>query len=82
MLRVEFQTAPPTSVDSADGTFTVVSSDFSVILIDKSSNRTLGSIDGKSQGVAKSQEEAFMQAARSAKLDGPGLAALLEKAKD
>ena len=81
-LRAGFLTASPTTVDSADGSFTFVSADLSVTLIDKSSNRILGSIDSKSQGVAKSQEEALKLAARGAKLDGAELAALLEKARN
>jgi hypothetical protein len=82
MLKVDFQTAPPTTVDSLDATFTIVPSELSVMLIDKDSNRTLGSIVSKSQGVAKSQDGALEQSARGVKLDGPDLLLLLEKAKN
>ena len=82
MLRVGFQTAPPTTVDSADGSFTIVSAELSVTLIDKSLNRILGSIDSKCQGVAKSLEEAHLLAVHGAKLDGTELSALLEKARN
>ncbi len=82
MLRVGFQSAPPTAVEGVDGTLYSVSSEVTMVLIDKDSNRTLGSIVGKSQGVAKSQDGALEQSARGLKLDVPELVSLLEKAKN
>ena len=82
MLKVGFQSTPPTTVEGADGTLYNVSSDLTVVLIDKDSNRTLGSIIGKSQGIAKTQDGALEQSARGVKLDGSELLSLLEKAKN
>ncbi len=82
MLRVGFQSAAPTTVEGAEGALYNVSSDITLVLIDKDSNRTLGSIVGKSQGIAKTEDGALEQSARGAKLNGPDLTALLEKARD
>jgi hypothetical protein len=82
MLRVGFQSTPPATVEGADGTLYSVSSEVTMVLIDKDSNRTLGSIVGKSQGVAKSQDGALEQSARGVKLDVPEFVSLLEKAKN
>jgi hypothetical protein len=82
MLRVGFQSAAPTTVEGAEGALYNVSSDITLVLIDKDSNRTLGSIVGKSQGIAKTEDGALEQSARGAKFDGPDLTALLEKARD
>ncbi len=82
LLRVEFQSAPPAGADSLGGALYSTASEFSLILIDKSSNSTLGSIGGKSMGSAKTLDEAVLQSARGMKLDPDALASLLEKAKD
>ena len=68
MLRVGFQSTPAAAVDSADGTLYSVSSGVTLMLIDKDSNRTLGSINGTSQGIAKTQDGALEQSVRGMKL--------------
>ncbi len=82
MLRVGFQSTSPATVEGGDGTLYSVSSVFTVTLIDKDSNRTIGSIAGKSQGVAKSQDGAVEQSAHGVKLDVAEFVSLLEKAKN
>ncbi|MGA7160228.1 MAG: hypothetical protein WBZ48_04455 [Bacteroidota bacterium] len=81
MLRVELQTAP-TTVDSTDGMLYSASSDATIVLIDKESNRMLGSVIGKSNGVAKTPAAAVERSVRSIKFDEPELVLLLEKAKN
>ena len=82
VLRVGFQTSSPSTVDSLDGTFYIVTSDLSVVLIDKDLNRTLGTVASQSKGVATSQDGALEESVHRLKLDGPELVSLLEKAKN
>jgi len=82
MLRVEFQTAPPTTIEGVDGTLYSVSTEITIVLIDKESNRTLGSVIGKSQGVGITQDGALQKSAHSVKLGESELVSLLEKAKN
>ena len=82
MLRVGFQSTPAAAVDSADGPLYSVSSGVTLMLIDKDSNRTLGSINGTSQGIAKTQDGALEQSVRGMKLQHTELVLLLEKAKN
>ena len=82
VLRVGCQNAPPTTIEGMVGTLFSVSSDVTIVLIDKESARTLGSVILKSKGVAKTQEGALEKSARDLKIDEQILIELLEKAKN
>jgi hypothetical protein len=81
-LRVRFQSAQPTSIDGMGGTLFSVSSDVTIILTDKESNRILGSVGARSKGVAKSKEDALEKSIRELKINEQDLVSLLEKAKN
>ncbi len=82
MLEVEIQTSPPTIDDGVDSTLYTVSSDFTIVLIDKESNKILGSMVAKSKGVAKTHDSALEKSAGTIKFEESELQSLLEKAKN
>jgi hypothetical protein len=82
VLKVQFQSAPPTLIDGMGGTLFSVSSDMTIVLADNVSNRLLGSMAAKSKGVAKTREDALVKAARDLKINEQELVSLLERAKN
>jgi hypothetical protein len=64
------------------GTLFSVSSDMTIVLADKVSNRLLGSVAAKSKGVAKTREDALVKSARDLKINEQDLVSLLERAKN
>jgi hypothetical protein len=82
VLKVQFQSAPPTLIDGMGGTLFSVSSDMTIVLADKASNRLLGSVAAKSKGVAKTREDALVKSARDLKINEQDLVSLLERAKN
>jgi hypothetical protein len=82
VLRVRFQSVPPTSIDGIGGTLFSVSSDVTIILTDKESNRILGSVGARSKAIAKSKEDALEKSVRELKINEQDLVSLFEKAKN
>ena len=82
VLNVQFQSSPPALIDGMGGTLFSVSSDMTIVLADKVSNRLLGSVAVKSKGVAKTREDALAKSARDLKINEQDLVSLLERAKN
>ena len=82
VLKAELQNGPPSTIEGMGGTLFSVSSDVTILLIDKESLKTLGSLQIKSKGVAKTRDEALEKSARGIKIDEQELMSLLEKAKN
>ncbi len=82
VLKVEFQSRPPSIIEGMGGNLFSVSSDISISLIDNGSAKTIGTVLTSSKSVAKSREAAIEKSAQGVAVDAEELATLLEKARN